>query len=48
MKNTLIKTRDVAKILGKSEATIKRWESEEKLTSFRDKKTIAYFAKMKL
>lgn len=38
MKNnrTLIKTSDVAEILGKSEATIKRWELENKITSFRN------------
>ncbi|TXL12583.1 hypothetical protein BMR05_14955 [Methylococcaceae bacterium HT4] len=48
IKKTILKTSEVAKILGKSETTIKRWESEEKFTSFRDKKTIDYFAKMKL
>ena len=35
-KNKLITTSEVAEILGKSDATIKRWESKKKLTSYRN------------
>jgi DNA-cytosine methyltransferase len=43
--NNLIKTSEVAELLGKSEATIKRWESEKKLTSFRSDKNHRLFCK---
>jgi len=45
IKNNLIKTSEVSELLGKSEATIKRWESEKKLTSFRDNKNHRLFCK---
>ncbi|HIF9481947.1 TPA: DNA (cytosine-5-)-methyltransferase [Photobacterium damselae] len=40
-----IKTHEVAEILQRSEATIKRWESEKKLTSHRDSNNHRLFCK---
>ncbi|WP_426359675.1 DNA (cytosine-5-)-methyltransferase [Pseudocolwellia sp. HL-MZ19] len=42
---TLIKTSEVADILGKSEATIKRWELENKITSFRNERNHRLYCK---
>ena len=42
---TLIKTSEVAEILGKSEATIKRWELEKKITSFRNNRNHRLYCK---
>jgi DNA-cytosine methyltransferase len=41
----LIKTNEAAEILGKSEATVKRWSLENKLTNFRGDNNHRYFCK---
>ncbi|MBO7928066.1 DNA (cytosine-5-)-methyltransferase [Pseudoalteromonas sp. K222D] len=43
--SNFIKTTEAAKILKRSEATIKRWESEEKLTSYRNASNHRLFCK---